>query len=121
MKRDDMAVLVVEDEILSRMLLEEFVRAGEFSVTTARDALDALTKIQKFRFGLMVTDIAMPGQLDGNGLIETALALDPTLAVVIVTGDPASVTPILAARWPVLGKPVNPNDLVATIRRMLVA
>ena len=119
MDRAAYTILVVEDETLSRMLLEEFVRSGEFSVLSASGGADALAKLDKFRFSVMVTDIAMPGQLDGNGLAEAALGFIPDLKIVFVTGLPDSVAPALAARWPVLTKPVDPDDLTRAIVKLL--
>ena len=59
------AILVAEDDRPTRMLLRERLRAAHFSVTTAKDGVDALAKLKKRPFDLMLLDIWMPRM---NGL-----------------------------------------------------
>lgn len=53
-------VLVADDSITSRMLIKATLEAEGYAVTTAVDGKDALEKLARDRFDLVVTDIEMP-------------------------------------------------------------
>ncbi|MBN2809909.1 MAG: hybrid sensor histidine kinase/response regulator [Deltaproteobacteria bacterium] len=79
-------LLVVDDSITSRMLLQNILEAADYRVTTAVDGLAALSLLQKETFDLVVSDVEMP-HMDGFLLTEKMRA-DERLAeipVVLVT------------------------------------
>lgn len=79
-------ILVVEDSITSRLLLEGILNAAGYEVVTAADGIEAFTLLRSQHFDLLVSDIEMP-RLDGFGLTARIRA-DPVLArlpVVLVT------------------------------------
>lgn len=80
------SILVVEDSITSRMLLQNILESAGYEVKTAVDGLDGFTSLRTDPFDLVVSDIEMPRM---NGFDLTAkIRSDPKLSalpVVLVT------------------------------------
>ena len=77
-------ILVVEDEPLVRDLLRESLTIGGYDVETADDGLEALNKIQKTAFDLIVADINMP-KLNGYELIQKLRELNDETPILILS------------------------------------
>jgi CheY-like chemotaxis protein len=85
----DFVGLVVEDEWLLRLeLVEELIRAG-WRVVEAASGEDALALLEAGeRFDFLVTDIRLPGAVDGWQVAQSARARYPTLPVIYVSANP---------------------------------
>ncbi len=80
------SLLVVEDSITTRTLLRNILEGAGYAVQTAVDGIDALTRLRKGPFDLVVSDVAMP-RMDGFAL-TAGIREDQRLAelpVVLVT------------------------------------
>ena len=77
-------LLIVEDEATIRDILGRFLRRQGYQVETADSGEAALPLLERQRFAAMFCDIHMPG-MNGLDLVPKALALDPALAVIMVT------------------------------------
>jgi two-component system chemotaxis sensor kinase CheA len=66
-KSEKKSILVVEDSIVSRMLLKNILESVGYNVRTAVDGIDALTILKTENFDLVVSDIEMP-RMDGFDL-----------------------------------------------------
>lgn len=80
-------ILVVDDSALMRMLISMVIKkmARGVTVTEAVNGVDALAKIQKQDFDLVLTDIVMP-EMDGLQMVSTMRdSLNKTIPVVIIT------------------------------------
>jgi two-component system chemotaxis sensor kinase CheA len=80
------SVLVAEDSITSRMLLQNILEAAGYRVQTAVDGVDAFTHLKSGRFDAVVSDVEMP-RMNGFDL-TTRVRADKALAgtpVVLVT------------------------------------
>lgn len=83
-------ILVVEDEFLIRMSLSEALTDAGFAVLEAETAELALSLLDsKPPVDLLITDIQMPGQMDGTALARVARARHPYLPIVYMTGCPS--------------------------------
>ena len=116
-------ILVVDDRAevaeLARAMLEE---AG-FAVEVARDAEQALARLQP-GFDLLFTDLVMPGALDGMRLAQEAQRRHPGLRVLLTTGnaDPAmGWADHGGTGFDTIAKPYRRADLTRTVRRVLDA
>lgn len=79
-------MLVVEDEILIRLDLADTLRESGYLVHEAADAGEALALMQAVGpISLVITDVRMPGELDGLGLARRIRAQWPGLPVVIAS------------------------------------
>lgn len=82
-------VLVVEDEEFVRGVLSEVLASEGFEVTEAACGDEAAGLIDRADcFDLLLTDVHMPGRLDGLAVAERARATHPGLPIVVVTGRP---------------------------------
>src|SRR5215470_3787183 len=79
------AVLVVDDEERMRALLERLVRRLGHRAEAAGDGEDALARLRDRSFDVVITDVRMPGGVDGLTLLKEARAADPDVAVVVMT------------------------------------
>jgi CheY-like chemotaxis protein len=78
------AVLVVEDEVITRMAAADFLISAGYSVIEAADAAQAISVLESGReIDLVLTDIRMPGSLDGLGLMEWIRERFPFVAVIL--------------------------------------
>lgn len=80
-------ILVVEDEFLVRIMVSDALRDGGFSVIEASNADEAICILNSgVLIHLMLSDVRMPGSMDGLGLLEYSLEKFPTLPVIITSG-----------------------------------
>ncbi|GFO56106.1 response regulator [Geomonas sp. Red276] len=110
-------VLVVDDDDHFRKLLKCVIEQEEVGVDAASNGLEALGMLKKGGYGLMITDLNMPG-LNGLELSEEAKRLYPKLRIVMITGDASFVVEREASRIgisPVLRKPCRPEDILSIV------
>jgi two-component system cell cycle response regulator len=121
-------VLVVEDALVNRMLLERLLREQGHAVTSVDDglaALDVLAGTGEPPFDVVLLDLVMP-RLDGYGTLERMKA-DPRLAhlpvIVISAVDELDsvVRCIELGALDYLPKPVDPSILRARLNAGLAA
>jgi PAS domain S-box-containing protein len=81
------AVLVVDDEELVRILMIDVLEDLGYSSLEAGDAHGGLRILRsKVRIDLLVTDVGLPGGMNGRQLAEAARTLRPGLKVLFITG-----------------------------------
>jgi len=115
-------ILVVDDEADVRELLAEYFRNRGVRVATAEDGQTAVTLLaqEPSRFGLVVTDLQLPGR-DGLEVLRAARHLNPSCAVVIVTGYASIDSAIEAVRlgaYDYLTKPFSVGQIEVMLRRV---
>ena len=113
-------ILVVEDEFLIRLTLVEALGDEGFDVIEAESGDDALPLLQSDpAIGLLLTDIQLPGSLDGRSLARRAREGRPSLPVLYVTGrpDPAAEA-ASAANERYISKPYTLTDICAAVRSL---
>ena len=117
-------VLVVDDESEIRELLAEWLRQSGYVVLTAGNAADALGLLETGpAISLLLTDIVMPGELNGFDLGRQAEALRPGLKLLYMSGYDAAA-PVRAARGEaaqVLQKPFRLNNMLESVAAALRA
>ena len=69
-------LLVVDDDVDTRELIDWVLRRAGAEVVTAGSAREALDALEKDRFHLLISDIAMPEE-DGYSLLKKVRALAP--------------------------------------------
>ena len=80
-------VLLVDDEPVIRMLVVEMLTDAGFNVLEAGDGAEAIKTLQSdVAIDLLVTDVGLPGQLNGRQVADAARGVRPELKVVFITG-----------------------------------
>jgi two-component system NtrC family response regulator len=95
----DFEALVVDDEPDISELLSEYLRARGLTTATAQDGRAAIAALERSggRYGLVLTDINMPGA-DGFEVLRAARAANASAFVVIITGFASLDSAIQAVR-----------------------
>ncbi len=97
-------ILLVEDEEDVRTVLAAVIDRAGYHVTQARSGDEALEIFEATpEFDLLVTDIVMPGSLQGTGLSKALRQLKPSLPVVFMSGYASEAT--------VHGNGLRPEDI----------
>jgi DNA-binding NtrC family response regulator len=118
MEEEDVHLLLVDDDL-------EFVRSVTpglekrgVRVSTASDGVRALESVGGRRFDVAIVDVVMPG-IDGLTLVGRLKEEDPSLQVVILTGNPRVDDVrrgLKAGAFDYLTKPQRVEDLVRVVR-----
>lgn len=116
-------VLVVEDEFLIRLTLSEALGDEGFEVLEAETGDAALPMLMDGSgIRLLLTDIQLPGSLNGLALVDRARQAMPELPVIYMTGRPdpdgsASASP----RDVFIAKPYTLADICDAAKRLTAA
>ncbi|MGZ3363129.1 MAG: ATP-binding protein [Caulobacteraceae bacterium] len=111
------AILLVDDNEAVRATTAAYLRDGGLTVLEAADATGALRLLEAGGVDAVVSDIAMPGEMDGMGLADAIRATRPGLAVLLVSGFSERVAEAHARGFPVVNKPYSLPELE---RRLLL-
>jgi signal transduction histidine kinase len=116
-------ILVVDDDrMLIRTLANVIARRLEgVSVEACTSPFDALRALEARDFDVVVSDLLMGG-LHGLDLLERVRSLRPNALVVLITGAAdreLSVRALRGGAYDFIQKPVDPDYLVASIRRAM--
>jgi PAS domain S-box-containing protein len=80
-------ILVVDDEAVIRMLVTEVLEDLGYRHIEAEDGLSGLKLLEtEQRIDLLITDIGLPGGMNGKQLADAALLLKPDLKILFITG-----------------------------------
>jgi CheY-like chemotaxis protein len=117
------AVLVVEDEAVVRLLIVEVLEELGYVPLEAVDAASGLRVLRSAaRIDLLVTDVGLPGGMNGRQLADAARQIRPGLKVLFITGyaqNAAIGNGILEPGMAMLSKPFALDALGAKIRKMI--
>jgi CheY-like chemotaxis protein len=104
-------ILVVEDDPLVRELVVEALREEGYDVIHASNGEEALAWCKQRVPDVLVTDIKLPGPVDGWQIAEHCREHDPGLAVIYATGfSPVAARPVPGSLS--LQKPYHPEQMV---------
>lgn len=118
---DRRSILVVDDEETIRLALTRFLTSRGYDVDSADSGLTALAALERRRYTLMLCDVRMPG-LTGLELVPRAVALDPDLAIVMLTAvnDAPTASEVLAqGAMDYLMKPIELPELLRALERVI--
>ena len=113
-------VLVVDDEMRIRELVEIYLKKEGYIAHTVANSKEALQKVEKYDYDLFLIDVMMPG-LDGFGLVKEIRSFSDK-PVIMLTARGEEYERILGFE---LGcddyvvKPFSPRELVHRVKVML--
>src|SRR3546814_2596252 len=80
-------LILVEDNALLRRTLSEVLNATNFEVVEANSADGALETLESgSQIDIVITDVEMPGSMDGIGLAKLILQRWPTIPLLVMSG-----------------------------------
>ena len=118
----DGTVLVVDDEPVVRMLVVEVLEELGYAAIEASDGPSALRLLERgARIDLLVSDVGLPGGINGRQLADAARVRRPGLKVLFITGFAESAAVgngAMEAGMEVLTKPFAMDALAAKVQAM---
>jgi PAS domain S-box-containing protein len=112
-------ILLVEDRDDVAITTKQMVELLGYQVSVANDADSALQMLdQNSDYALLLSDVIMPGSMDGIALARVATRQQPSLKVLLVTGY-AQLGEKEDLEFPVLSKPYRHTDLASRLRELL--
>ncbi len=116
-------VLILDDEITVRMLLTDVLTDAGYSVLEAANGAEALEILQSHAaLDLMITDVGLPGALNGRQVATRARAHRPQLKILFITGYAETAAfshEHLQSGMHVLTKPFTIDRFAGRIRQIL--
>lgn len=116
-------ILAVDDSASMRQMVTFTLKGAGYDVVEACDGKEALEKAKAQQFNLVISDVNMP-VMDGISLIKELRALTeykftPLLMLTTESGDDKKVQGKSAGATGWIVKPFNPDQLLATIKKVL--
>ncbi len=113
-------VLVVEDEMLLRMRAVDMVEDAGYTSLEAVDADEAVAILEsRSDIALMLTDIQMPGSMDGLKLAHAVRERWPPIKIILVSGQAKPATTDIPADSRFYGKPLEAKEMIAEMQNMI--
>ncbi|WP_115720525.1 osmolarity response regulator transcription factor OmpR [Gallaecimonas mangrovi] len=121
MTQESTKILVVDDDMRLRALLERYLMEQEFQVRAVANAEQMDRLLERENFHLMVLDLMLPGE-DGLAICKRLRSRDMNIPIIMLTAKGDEVDRIVGLELGAddyLAKPFNPRELLARIRAVL--
>lgn len=120
MRRDPMKILVVDDEILIREVIKEYLMNENYEVVEAENGIDAIELCKREKIDLMIVDIMMP-KLDGFSTVKEIFKIKkiPTIMLSARGEEYDKLTGFDLGIEDYVTKPFSPKELMARIKVIL--
>ena len=110
-------ILVVDDEAAIRFTLRTLLERQGYAVMTAASGVDALERIERYRFDLLLLDLIMPG-LSGLEVAQQAQTLQPAAAILLLTGSDL-LEDVDLTGYDYMPKAASPEDVVDRVAELV--
>lgn len=115
-------VLVVEDDSTVLDITSFVLESAGYDVLTAMNAIEALNTLASHpEVGLVLTDVNMPGEMDGIELVRELRRQGSTVRCVVVSGDAKNASDRLGNLAPFLAKPYDRRSLLRAVSDAIAA
>lgn len=115
-----MKVMVVEDEPLIRLGLVSTIEDAGYEVVEAANADDAIRKLEQIEgIRLVLTDVDMPGSMDGIRLVHYVNNRWPPVRLVVISGKVGVTSSQLPAGARFMTKPYQETALINMVVTMM--
>jgi CheY-like chemotaxis protein len=116
-------ILIVDDDPLITELVIDMLGIEGYDIDTATNGIEALQKLERQRYDLIITDLHMP-KLDGSGFYRELAQrkLHSLKRIIFLTGTTGGSEEhrfVQESGVPVLLKPFNVSELIELVRRRL--
>lgn len=114
-------VLVVDDEAVIRKGLCRVMESRGYQAESSESGFEAIKKLQKTPFSIVITDLKMPG-MDGIEVLKAIKILQPDVPVIIITGYSTVNTAVDAMKsgaFDYISKPFTPDQIIEMVDKAL--
>ena len=113
-------ILIVDDEPLQLMLAVDIMEEAGFVALAAKDADEAVVILEsRSDIVLLLTDINMPGSMDGLKLAHAVRSRWPQIKIIVVSGQMQPSKADLPSDSLFFGKPYHPATMVSKLRSLV--
>ena len=116
----ELTVLLVDDEDCVRSYLKTILQRENFQVFEAGDAPQAIRLVQKLKgaLDLILTDVSMPGDMDGLDLAHTIRNSFPSIPVILMSGYQVDSTKP-TGEFTFIEKPFKPEVILQAVEKAI--
>jgi CheY-like chemotaxis protein len=114
--RDGESVLLVDDEADLRAICSQWAESLGYRVAAVASPSDALDRLGAQHFDALITDVVMPGSMDGASLAAAVRKRQPSIAVLLISGYADGSIDQSARHWRLLEKPFRRDQLAHELR-----
>lgn len=108
--------MIVEDELFIRMSATTTLEDAGFLVLEAKNSAQALDLLSRqSEISILITDVRMPGLMDGLALIARVKIDHPSVRSIVVSGDTSSDQARKAGACGFVAKPYLPKTLLRAV------
>ena len=121
MTQETPKILVVDEDLRLRSLLERFLREQGYQVRTVPDGQQMDRYLERENYHLIVLDLMLPGE-DGFSICKRLRAADNNIPIIMLTAKGDEVDKILGLELGAddyLSKPFSPRELAARIKAVM--
>ena len=115
-------ILVVEDEVLIRLVIADYLRDCGYKVHEAVSGEEAIAILQapEVSIDVVFSDVEMPGSMDGFALARWVRANKPGMEIILTSGieRSADIAATLCEAGPLMKKPYSSQDVVDRLRQL---
>jgi CheY-like chemotaxis protein len=120
---DPETILVVDSEVLIRLVIAQYLRECGFKVVEAVSGDEAMQILQSadVAVDIVLSDATVQGTMDGFGLARWVRQNKPDIGVILVASPNAAADAAadLCESGPLLSRPYEPQIVIERIRRLL--
>jgi len=112
-------ILIADDDKIIADIFKELISNQERSVTVCHDGIEAVEKIQKYPYDLIIVDLIMP-RLGGLDVLKFVKKIHPETIVIIITGYASLETAIAAIKegaYDYIRKPCKLEEMKIVVDR----
>jgi CheY-like chemotaxis protein len=114
---ENASILVVEDEAIIRMMAMDIVEDAGYSAVEASNADEAIIMLERCPdITVVLTDINMPGTMDGLELSRIIRVRWPLIGLIITSGRFVAKVAQMPAGAHFIGKPYTPTQITDALR-----
>jgi two-component system, OmpR family, response regulator len=116
-----MTILVADDDPVIRKLFEKRLGNEGYEVTVAQDGIQAARLLDITSFDVVITDLVMPGDIDGIELLKIAKEKSVDIEVIVITAHSSVDTAVDAMKKGAvdyLEKPINFDELFLRLEKI---
>lgn len=114
-------ILIVEDDRFFRDMFADLLNGQGYVVECASSGEEGLKMLSRRPFDLVITDLVMP-DIDGMEILARAKESDPSIDVIMVTGNANMESAIFALKHGArdyIVKPINPDEFLHSVGQCL--
>jgi len=114
-------ILIVDDDPVTRSLLSKRLIKADYEVEAAENGIEAVRMIATKYYDVVLTDLMMPGGVDGIGVLESAKENNFKTEVVLITAHGSIDNAIVAMKKGAvdyLQKPINFDELFLRLEKI---